>query len=137
MILFLFKRLPAISNHARPVAVASAALFVIRQYDFEQEDNIMAVSVRMDALLEKRLELAARQQGTTKSQFIISAVERALGDKDPYALMLQAKAEITQYPQGASLTEGYIAEHAEPYDTERSRADLIARLRAKHGLGAD
>ena len=39
----------------------------------------MAVSVRMDPLLEKELELAASRQGVTKSQFIIDAVERALG----------------------------------------------------------
>jgi len=91
----------------------------------------MAISVRMDALLEKRLELAAQHQGITKSQFIISAVERALGDKNPYALMLQAKAEMAQ---GSHVC---VAEQTQPYDTERSRADLIAKLRAKHGLGAD
>ena len=34
----------------------------------------MAVSVRMDPLLEKELELAARRQGITKSQFIVDAV---------------------------------------------------------------
>ena len=39
----------------------------------------MAVSVRMSPLLEKELELAAQRQGVTKSQFIIDAVERALG----------------------------------------------------------
>ena len=46
----------------------------------------MAVSVRMDPLMEKELELAARRQGITKSQFIIAAVERALGRKDPTTL---------------------------------------------------
>ncbi|MGD9550944.1 MAG: toxin-antitoxin system HicB family antitoxin [Burkholderiaceae bacterium] len=35
----------------------------------------MAVSVRMDPLLEKELALAAKRQGITKSQFIIEAVE--------------------------------------------------------------
>ena len=39
----------------------------------------MAVSVRMSPLLEKELELAAQRKGVTKSQFIIEAVERALG----------------------------------------------------------
>ena len=97
----------------------------------------MALSVRMDALLEKRLELAARHQGITKSQFIISAVERALGDKNSYTLMLQAKAEMEQDSCSADLAKAYAAEHAQPYDTERSRADLIARLRAKHGIGTD
>jgi RHH-type rel operon transcriptional repressor/antitoxin RelB len=91
----------------------------------------------MDPLLEKRLELAAQRQGITKSQFIIDAVERALGGKNPYALMLQAKAEMAQAPGSAGLTEAFAAEYAQPYDTERSRADLIARLRVKHGIGAD
>lgn len=37
----------------------------------------MAVSVRMDPLLGKQLEQAAKRQGVTKSQAIIDAVERA------------------------------------------------------------
>ena len=53
----------------------------------------MAVSVRMDPLLEKQLELAAQRKGVTKSQFIIDAVERALGHKNPYDLMLQVQSE--------------------------------------------
>ncbi|MFD2376434.1 hypothetical protein ACFSTJ_01845 [Ottowia pentelensis] len=53
----------------------------------------MAVSVRMDPLLEKELELAAQRKGVTKSQFITDAVERALGRKNPYDLLLQVKAE--------------------------------------------
>lgn len=53
----------------------------------------MAVSVRMAPLLEKQLELAAQRKGITKSQFIIDAVERALGHKNPYDLMLQVQAE--------------------------------------------
>ncbi len=97
----------------------------------------MALSVRMDPLLEKRLELAAQRQGITKSQFIIDAVERALGSKNPYTLMLQAKAEVAQDVRSADLAQAFAAEHAQPYDTERSRADLIARLRAKHGLSTD
>jgi hypothetical protein len=54
---------------------------------------VMAVSVRMQPFLEKELELIARQQGITKSQFIIDAVERALGRADPHRLLLQVKAE--------------------------------------------
>ncbi len=56
----------------------------------------MAVSVRMDPLLEKQMELAAQRKGITKSQFIIDAVERALGHKSPYELMLQVQAEGQQ-----------------------------------------
>lgn len=97
----------------------------------------MAVSVRMDPLLEKELELAARRQGVTKSQFIVDAVERALGRKNPYELMLKVKADMAQDPHAQALTQAFAAEHAQAYDTERSRAALIAKLKAKHGLGAD
>lgn len=97
----------------------------------------MALSVRMDPLLEKELELAARRQGVTKSQFIVDAVERALGRKDPYELMRQAKATMVQEPRAEGWAKAFADEHEQPYDTEASRAALIARLRAKHGLGAD
>ena len=103
----------------------------------------MAVSVRMDPLLEKQLEQAAKRQGVTKSQFIIDAVERALGRKNPYELMLALKAEEEQKAYGPSATpadaaaakafEGY----EQPYDTERSRAQLLAKLQEKHGLRSD
>ena len=66
----------------------------------------MAVSVRMDPLLEKQLELAAQRKGVTKSQFIIDAVERALGHKNPYDLMLQVQAEaqhVAREPAPPSL----------------------------------
>ena len=95
----------------------------------------MAVSVRMDPLMEKELELAAKRKGLTKSQFIIDAVERALGRKDPYALMMQFKAE-EERPEYQALAKAFEGEEL-PYDTEKSRAALIARLRAKHGLSAD
>jgi RHH-type rel operon transcriptional repressor/antitoxin RelB len=48
----------------------------------------MADSVRMDPLLERQLEQAAKRQGVTKWQFIVHAVERALGRKNPYERML-------------------------------------------------
>lgn len=57
----------------------------------------MTISVRMNALLEKELELAAKRQGVTKSQFVIDAVERALGHKDPYKLLLQVREEMVPY----------------------------------------
>ena len=63
----------------------------------------MAVSVRMDPLLEKQLDQAAKRQGITKSQFIIDAVERALGRKNPYELMLALKAEEEQKAYGCLL----------------------------------
>jgi predicted DNA-binding protein len=54
----------------------------------------MAVSVRMDPTLELQLDQAAKQRGITKSQFIIDAVERALGFKDPYKLLLQVQQDM-------------------------------------------
>lgn len=57
----------------------------------------MAVSVRMDPLLEQELEHAAKRQGLTKSQFIVDAVERALGRKDPYQLLLKVEREMAPY----------------------------------------
>jgi len=61
----------------------------------------------MDPLLEKQLEQAAKRQGVTKSQFIIDAVERALGSKNPYKLLLQAQEEMAPYRAEfeASLTQ--------------------------------
>src|SRR3569832_1626389 len=57
----------------------------------------MAVSVRMDPVLEHELEAAARRKGQTKSQFIVDAVERALGRKNPYELLLQVQEEMAEY----------------------------------------
>lgn len=96
----------------------------------------MAVSVRMDPLLERELELAAKRLGVTKSQFITDAVMRALGRKSPFELMQQAKAELAQDPDAQATASAFAAEPSQPYDTERSRAALIAKLRNKHGLGA-
>ena len=103
----------------------------------------MAVSVRMDPLLEEQLTQAAKRQGVTKSQFIINAVERALGRKNPLELMMSLKVEEEQKAYGpdaspadraaAAAFEGY----EQPYDTERSRAQLLDKLKAKHGVGSD
>jgi predicted DNA-binding protein len=95
----------------------------------------MAVSVRMDPLLERELELAAKRKGITKSQFIVEAVERALGRADPYQLLMQVKAEVEADPAAAHAAASFASEPQQPYDTEKSRAALIAKLRSKHGLG--
>lgn len=103
----------------------------------------MAVSVRMAPLLEKQLEQAAKRQGVTKSQFIINAVERALGGKNPFELMtaLQAEEEQKAYGPLASPADRAVAQafegYEQPYDTERSRAQLLSKLRAKHSVGSD
>jgi RHH-type rel operon transcriptional repressor/antitoxin RelB len=77
----------------------------------------MAVSVRMDPLMEKELELAAKRRGVTKSQFIIEAVERALGRKDPAALYQQ----VMERPGTYSAAEA-----------EQGEQPLRARLQGKH-----
>ena len=86
----------------------------------------MAVSVRMDPLLEKELALAAQRQGMSKSQFIIAAVERAIGRKNPHALMVALQAEEARDAQPSD------AGNARPYDTAASKAALRTRLKAKH-----
>jgi RHH-type rel operon transcriptional repressor/antitoxin RelB len=93
----------------------------------------MAVSVRMDPLLEKELDLAARREGKTKSQFIIDAVERALGRKNPYELMQRLIAEEKSGIYGDTPDPVDLRE--QPYDTDASKRALRARLKAKHGVG--
>ena len=95
----------------------------------------MAVSVRMDPLLEKQLEQAAKRRGVTKSQFIIDAVERSLGRKNPFELMTALKAEESR-PEYQAVVEAYQG-WEQPYDTDASRAQLLERLKAKHGSSAD
>ena len=92
----------------------------------------MVMSVRMDPLLERELELAAQRQGITKSQFVIGAVERALGRKNPYDLLVALKAE--------EALAGHAAEKAfkgteQPYVTVGSRKMLVNKLKAKHRAG--
>ena len=93
----------------------------------------MAVSVRMNPLLEKELEQAAQRKGITKSQFIIDAVERALGRKNPYELMVQLKAEAERDPQYKAM-EAAFADYEQPYETEASREWLLQKLKEKHGI---
>ncbi|NJS39918.1 MAG: phosphonate C-P lyase system protein PhnH [Rhodobacteraceae bacterium] len=82
----------------------------------------------MDPLLERELELAAKQQGITKSQFIVDAVERALGRKDPYKLLLEIKKEygLDSLPPRRRRA----AEKPAPDETTGDRVRKV--LRAKH-----
>ncbi len=93
----------------------------------------MAVSVRMDPLMEKELELAAKRKGITKSQFIIDAVERALGRRDPLALLNQVKEEFAPYRaeqmvrnSAAGVSEASIGDDGDPF-----RAKLRAQYTAQ------
>ena len=83
----------------------------------------MAVSVRMNPLMEKELEQAARRQGITKSQFIIEAVERALGRKDPAVLYRQVMEEAAHHDAGGDASDEDLSPH---------QAALRQSLRAVH-----
>ncbi|MEO5883057.1 MAG: hypothetical protein ABIQ06_11635 [Caldimonas sp.] len=87
----------------------------------------------MDPLLEGELEQAAQRQGITKSRFIIAAVERALGRKNPYELMLALKAEEPgkPYPSGKRAAARDV-----PYETSVAKAALRGKLKIKHGAGS-
>lgn len=83
----------------------------------------MAVSVRMNPLLEKELEQAARRRGITKSQFIVEAVERALGQKNPGEIYNQVMQEMAEY---------HVDNTVEPQDLAPLKQSVKASLRAKH-----
>ena len=85
----------------------------------------MAVSVRMDPTLEQELDSAAKRQGITKSQFIVDAVERALGRKDPYRLLLKVQEQFS-LGTGAPVLMARAAPRV-PYQS----ATLQDKLRAK------
>ena len=93
----------------------------------------MVMSVRMDPLLERELEIAVKRRGITKSQFVIAAVQQALGRKDPYQLMLKLQAE-EEARTSASVKKAFRG-HEQPYETVESRKALIRKLKAKHGGG--
>jgi predicted DNA-binding protein len=52
----------------------------------------MAVSVRLDPVLEAKLTQQARLLGVTKSDFIKDALERVLGLQDPAALLREVRS---------------------------------------------
>jgi len=83
----------------------------------------MAVSVRMNPLLEMELDLAAKRQGITKSQFIIGAVERALGRRDPAALYQEVMEDIAEHR---------IAEAAPASEPRPLKAAFRAKLQSKY-----
>ncbi len=87
----------------------------------------MAVSVRMDPLLERELEAAARLQGVSKSQFIIDAVERALGRKNPYELLLKVREEMAGYD---GSPKGPASEPTRAGESTRQRVRRV--LKARH-----
>ncbi|GAB4211125.1 MAG: hypothetical protein Fur007_00730 [Rhodoferax sp.] len=86
----------------------------------------MAVSVRMEPLLERELELAAKRRGISKSQFIVEAVERALERKDPAELYRKVMEEMANYQIGTDVdADG-------PVERAPHKQALHDKLRAKH-----
>lgn len=83
----------------------------------------MAVSVRMDPLLESELAQAAKRRGISKSQFIVEAVERALGRNNPGELYLKVMQEMANY----TVTAPVDAETLSP-----NKAAIRQILRTKH-----
>jgi predicted DNA-binding protein len=63
------------------------AIFVIPYYG----ENTVAVSVRLDPVLENKLTQQAALLGVTKSDFIKDALERVLGMKNPATLLNQVR----------------------------------------------
>jgi predicted DNA-binding protein len=92
----------------------------------------MAISVRVDPLLERELELAAKRQGVTKSQFIVEAIERALGRKNAYELMMSLMAEEAR--AGGSVKKTFKGTEL-PYERVASRKALVSTLKDKHRAG--
>jgi len=88
---------------------------------------MMAVSVRMDPLLEKELEQAAKRRGITKSQFIVEAVERALGRNNPGEMYLKVMQEMATYKIGTDATGVADVAGGSPH-----KQALRDKLRAKH-----
>jgi len=80
----------------------------------------------MDPMMEKELEQAARRRGITKSQFIIEAVERALGRNNPGELYLKVMEEMAAYPVNAPTG------NAVPREQSVQKSALRDKLRAKH-----
>ena len=96
----------------------------------------MTISVRMDPLLERELELVAKRKGVTKSQFVIQAVERALSRRNLYDLMMAFKVEEERAVYNAGAIRNVESATIEiPYDTGAARDAIKQKLSGKHGVG--
>lgn len=80
----------------------------------------MALSVRLDPLLESRIEQEARRLGITKSEFVKDALERVLGARNPYELLQQVRNAAD-----------YAAEQPTTRYSENVSDQVKAKLRAK------
>lgn len=62
----------------------------------------MAISVRLDPVLEARLNQEVRRLGITKSEFVKDTLERVLGLKNPAALLKQVRSNTPMGDSNAS-----------------------------------
>ncbi len=76
----------------------------------------MAVSVRLDPILEAKLTQQATLLGITKSDFIKDAIERVLGIKNPATLLKQVRSS---------------GKMGRPHASAKVSVTMKARLRAK------
>jgi len=81
----------------------------------------MAISVRLDATLEARLDLEAKRRGVTKSEVIKDALERILGGSNPYQLLKQI-----------CISPDYAVREPTTNLSENAGERLKEMLRAKH-----
>lgn len=91
----------------------------------------MALSVRLDPLLEKEVELAAKRQGVTKTQFVIDALHLKLGKRNAYELMQTMIAEEERRYGKHVPSPG---DFEGPYSADKARTYIRKKLEKKHGL---
>jgi predicted DNA-binding protein len=103
----------------------------------------MPLSVRMEPILERELEMAAKRRGITKSQFVIEAVERALGRIDTREMLREVKARyapLIAAERRATYGVGGKAIIAKPNEVEEppTTGERVRRvLRAKQDRDRD
>jgi len=83
----------------------------------------MSLSVRLDPILESRLDQEARRLGVTKSEFVKDALERVLGMKNPYDLLQQVRDP-----------DAYRVCEPTTRDSENVSVKVKEKLRAKHSV---
>lgn len=81
----------------------------------------MALLVRLGPVLEAWVDQEAKRLGVTNSQFVKDALERALGFRNPYALLRQVRSEAAMGRPDASRATG---------------KQLRGRLRGKRASGS-
>jgi len=77
----------------------------------------MTLSVRLDPILEAKMEEETKRLGISKSDLVKDALELRLGLKNPYDILRQVRSGT---PMG------------KPFASESSSTELKAKLRAKH-----